>query len=137
MTATRRRPDGDLTRAVRPTTTIPAASAARTNASPSRTSVLPASIESPSTPAACIAGNRRDANDRHVETHVLRRLRHLHHARARAGERAGPLNGRVRAFHRFDGDDGAILDDDGLTDVETGNRVGDAIAEVEVGLHAL
>ena len=42
-------------RALRPTTTMPAASAAWTNASPSRTSVLPASIDSASAPAARIA----------------------------------------------------------------------------------
>ena len=52
-----------------------------------------------------------------------------------AGQRAGARDRRVGAFHRLDRHHGAILDDDRLADVEAGDRVGDAVAEREVGAH--
>ena len=42
----------------------------------------------------------------------------------------------VGALHRLDGDDGAILHDDGLADVEAGDRVGLRVAERQVGFFA-
>ena len=73
----------------------------------------------------CIAVDRRDADDRHVEPHVLLRLRDLDDARARAGQRARARDRRIGAFHAFDGHDRAILHDDRLADVEAGDRVRD------------
>jgi len=76
--------------------------------------------------------DRRHADHRHVEPHVLARFGDLHHTGTRTGQTPGSLNRLVRTFHRFDGYDRAILDDDGLADVETGDRVGHPVAELEV-----
>ena len=53
--------------------------------------------------------NRRHADDRHVEPHVLFRLGHLDDADARAGQLTGARNHRVGAFHRLDGNEAADL----------------------------
>ena len=50
-----------------------------------------------------------------------------------AGELAGARDHRVGAFHRLDGDDGRRFHGDGLADVEAGDGVGDAVAELEIG----
>ena len=73
----------------RPTMAMPASSAASTIASPSIISVLPASTDSAVAPAALHRLDRRHADDRHVEPHVLIRLRHLDDADARAGQLPG------------------------------------------------
>ena len=103
-----------------------------TIASPSIISVLPASTDSAVAPAARIACDRRHADDRHVEPHVLVRLGDLDDADAGAGELAGARDHRVGAFHRLDGDDGRRLDGNRLADVEAGDGVGHPVAELEV-----
>ena len=55
---------------------------------PSSISVLPASSDSAVAPAARIACDRRHADDRHVEAHVLLRLGHLDDDGAGAGQAA-------------------------------------------------
>ena len=62
--------------------------------------------------------DRRDADDRHVEPHVLLRLRDLDDADAGAGEMAGAGDHFVGAFHRLDGHDRLVLHRDRLADVE-------------------
>ena len=76
--------------------------------------------------------DRREADDRHVEAHVLVRLGHLDDARAGPGQPAGPLDHRVGPLHRLHGDHGGVLHDDRLADVEARDRVGHAVAEREV-----
>ena len=46
-----------------------------------------------------------------------------------------PRDRRVGAFHRFDGDNGSFLHDDGLPDVAAGDLVGHLVAEIKVLLH--
>ena len=127
MTATRR-----LTLVRR--SQMPASSAALTIASPSIISVLPASTDSAVAPAAFIASIVDDADDRHVEAHVLIRLRDLDDPDAGAGQLSGARDHRVGALHRLDGDDRRGLHRDRLADVEAGDRIGDAVAELEIRL---
>jgi hypothetical protein len=77
--------------------------------------------------------NRRDADDGNVEAHVLVRLGDLDDAHAGAGQVPGARDHGVGAFHRLDRDDRRGFHGDGLPDVEAGNRVGDPVAELEVG----
>ena len=79
----------------------------------------------------------RQADHRHVEAHVLVRLRHLDDADTGPGQMTGAANHLVGAFHRFDGHDRLVLDGDGLADVERGNRVRHPVAELEVGAFPL
>ena len=111
---------------------MPASSAALTIASPSIISVLPASTDSDRRARGLHRLDRRHADDRHVEPHVLIRLRDLDDAHAGAGELAGARDDRVGPLHRLDGDDGRRLHRDRLADVEAGDGVGDAVAEREV-----
>ena len=74
----------------------------------------------------------RDADDRHVESHVLFRLGHLDDPHAGPGQVTGAADHFVGAFHRLDGNDGLVLDRDRLPDVERRNSVGHAVAECEV-----
>ena len=69
-------------------------------------------------------GQGRDADDGHVEADVLLRLGDLDDDRAGSRHAAPLAQRRRRSFHRLDGHDGAILHDDGLADVEAGDRVG-------------
>ena len=74
------------------------------------------------------------ADDRHVETHVLLRLGHLHQPQTRPGQVPRSTQHLVGAFHRLDRDDRAVLHGDRLADVERRDGVSHAIAELEVRL---
>ena len=113
----------------RPTMQMPASSAALMIASPSIISVFPASTDRTRRAGGLHRLDRRDADHRHVEPHVLVRLRDLDDADAGAGELAGARDHRVGAFHRLDRDDRRRLHRDRLADVEAGDGVGDAVAE--------
>ena len=76
--------------------------------------------------------DRRDADHRHVEPHVLLRLGHLDDARPGPGDLAGAADHRVGPFHRLDRDHRLVLHDDRLADVERRDGVGHAVAEGEV-----
>ena len=89
---------------------------------------------SASAPAVLHRGDRGHAHDWHVKTHVLRRLGHLHDTAAGACQLARARDRRIGPFHAFDGHHRAILDDDGLADIDARDRVRDAIAKLEVGL---
>ena len=105
----------------------------RTRCSPSMISVVPASTDSAVAPAGPHRLDRRDADDRHVEPHVLIRLRHLDDARrpARRFRRRAQII-VVGAFHRLDGHDRLVLDHDRLADVERRDGVRHAVAERDV-----
>ena len=45
---------------------------------------------------------------------------------------AGPQNAGVRAFDRFDGDHGAVLDANALADIETTHLLGDLPTKLDV-----
>ena len=92
----------------------------------------PASIDSAVAPATRIAWIVASADHRHVEAHVLIRLGHLDDADAGPGQVPGAANHLVGAFHGLDRDDRLVLDRDRLADVEAGDRVRHAVAEVEV-----
>ena len=77
---------------------MPASSAALMIASPSIISVFPASTDSAVAPARLHRLDRRHADDRHVEPHVLIRLRDLDDAHAGAGELPGARDHRVGAL---------------------------------------
>ena len=89
----------------------------------------PTAPTAPATRIAWIVGN---PDDRHVETHVLLRLRHLDDAHAGTGQVPGPADHFVGPFHRLDRDDGLVLHGDRLADVERGDRVGHPVAEREI-----
>ncbi len=76
--------------------------------------------------------DRRHADDRHIEAHVLIGLGHLDDPHAGARELAGARDDRVGAFHRFDRHDRGRLHRDGLSDVESGDRVRDTVPVGEV-----
>ncbi len=116
----------------RPTIAMPASSALLISSSRSNISVFPASIDSADAPAVAHRLHGRQADDRHVETHVLLRLRHLDDAHAGTGELPGARDHFVGAFHRLDRNHGAMLHGDRLADVEPGNRVGHLVSEREV-----
>ena len=59
-----------------------------------------------------------DADDRHIEAHVLAGLGDLDDREAAAPERAGAADAGVGPLHRLDGDAGPGADDDGLPQVE-------------------
>ena len=104
---------------------MPASLAARTNASPSRISVLPASIDSASAPAACIASIVATPT-----TGTSKRMSCVGFATLTtrvpgAGERAGARDHGVGAFHRLDGDDGPSFTTTVWPTSSAGDRVGD------------
>ena len=134
MTANAQRAFMRSSASARPTIAISASSAALTIASPSIISVLPASTDSTRRAGGLHRLDRRHADDRHVEAHVLLRLRDLDDPHAPAGQLTGARDHRIGPFHRFDRDDRRRLDGDRLADVEAGDRVGDAVAEREIGL---
>ena len=76
--------------------------------------------------------DRRQADNRHVEAHVLVRLGDLDDGDAVAGQVTGAGDGLVGAFHGLDRDHRLMLHGDGLADVEAGDRVGHAIAELQI-----
>ena len=100
--------------------------------SPSSTSVRSASIDSAVAPAARIAWIVATPIDRHVEPHVLLRLRDLDDAHAGPGEVSGAPDHFVGPLHRLDRDDRLVLDGDRLTDVERRDGVSHPVAEREV-----
>ena len=89
-----------------------------------------------------MASNGRDADDGHVEAHVLVGLGDFDDGeRAAEGggrivqathQRAGTFDGGVGAFHGFYGDAGLRGDDDGLAEVVCGKRVGNGAAVGDV-----
>ena len=118
---------------VLPTMVMPASSAAANTASPSSISVLPASIDSALAPADAHRLDRRQADDRHVEPHVLLRLRDLDD-RARPGPArwpARPITSSVPSIAS------TATTAWCLTAIvwpmsSAGDRVGHAVAELEV-----
>ena len=105
------------------------------HASPSIISVFAASTERAVAPAACIASIVDDADHRHVESHVLVRLRDLDDAR----RRRQPAGRRVRSPRRCPPSPRqrrppCRLHRDRLPMSSAGNGVGDPVAEGEVVL---
>ena len=76
--------------------------------------------------------DRRQPDDRHIKAHVLVGLGHLDDADTVTGKVAGAGDGFVGALHRLDRHDRLMLHGDRLSDVEAGNRVGHAVAELQV-----
>ncbi len=108
-----------------PTMAIRAASAAASISSLSISSVRPASTASAVVFVSFMRLNGSGPGDRHVEQQVLAAAGHLDQAQgASVHQRGGAAQHRVRAFHRFDGDAGALGDRNALADVEAGERVG-------------
>jgi hypothetical protein len=69
-----------------------------------------------------------------VEAHVLRGLAHFDDDDALAAcDSRGALDGFVGAFHGFDGDAGAIADDDGLAEIKRSDLLRDVAAIGDVG----
>ena len=118
-----------LIASARPTTTMPASSADANNASRSKISVCPASIDSTAAPARAHRLNRRQPTTGHVEAHVLIRLGDLDDRDTRAGQAAGARDGLVGPFHRFDGHDRLVLDAIVWPISSAGDRVRHAVAE--------
>ena len=84
-------------------------------------------------------GARRDgffADARNVEPEILVGLADFDDNRAAffAGQFAAAPDAGVSAFKTFDGEDGAVLDDDSLADVEPADFLGDFQTEHDVGL---
>jgi hypothetical protein len=78
--------------------------------------------------------NSLQADYGNIEAHILRGLAHFDDDDAlAAGDSRGALDGFVGAFHGFDGDAGAIADDDGLAEIEGGDLLGDVAAVGDVG----
>ena len=76
--------------------------------------------------------NGGDPDDRHVETHVLLRLRDFDNPHTRTREMPRSADDLVGPLHRFDGDHGLVLHRNGLADVERGNGIGHAVTKHEV-----
>ena len=100
---------------------IPDSSAAAMIASPSTIRVFPASTDSTVGAGRRHRLDRRDADHRHIEPHVLLRLGDLDDTDAGPGQLSRSRNHRIGSFHRFDRHDGRGLHRDGLADVEAGN----------------
>ena len=132
MTAIRRRTQPRGSSTGRPTTAIAGGVRRVEELPPSTISVFPASIDIAVAPGRLHRLDRRDADDRDVEPHVLFRLRDLDDPRAGAGDLAGAADHGVGPLHRFDGDDRLVLDDDRLADVERGDGVRHPVAEGKI-----
>ena len=100
-----------------PTTVTPAASARARKSSLSRSRALP-DVQCEHPRAGLLHGLERPRpHDGHVEAHVLARLRHLDHGRARPGQPPRAPDRLVRAFHGLERHRGAILHHHGLSEV--------------------
>ena len=111
---------------------MPASSALFSMSSRSNISVFPASIDSADAPAfriACIVARPTTGTSNRMSCFGLATFT-MHDARA--GQLSGARNHFVGAFHRLDGHDGAVLHGNRLADIETGNRVGHLVAELEI-----
>ena len=114
-----------------PTTAMPASLADARNASRSKISVLPASIDNtvaPATRIAWIVASPTTGTSNRMSCFGLATLM----IDAGAGQVTGAGDGLVGAFHRLDRDHRLVLHGDRLADVEAGNRVRHAIAELQV-----
>ena len=78
--------------------------------------------------------DRRLADGRHVEAHVVALLGHLDEREAAAGVLAGAEDGPVGALDGLDGQDVLVLDGDALADVELADLLGEIPAEGDVGV---
>ena len=77
--------------------------------------------------------DRRGADRRHVEPHVLLGLGDLDEGpAARPAELAGALDAAVGPLDRLDGQGGLLLDGDRLADVEPAHLLGQRPAELDV-----
>ena len=76
------------------------------------------------------------ADDWHVEAEILVRLGNFDGDGLAASEQRAAFDGFVGAFEGFDGEDGAVADHDGLSDIEAAHFLGDAEAEGDVFLNA-
>ena len=74
--------------------------------------------------------NCAHADDGNIEAHVLIRLGDLHQPYAGAGQLPGAAQHLVGALHRLDRDDRAVFHRHGLADIEGGDGVGHAVAEL-------
>ena len=102
------------------------------NASRSKISVLPASTDSTFAPASRIAWIVASPTTGTSKRMSWFGLATLMMRDAVAGEVAGARDGFVGAFHGLDRDHRLMLHGDGLADIEAGNGIGHAIAELEI-----
>ena len=86
-------------------------------------------------PVACITVDGTRAGHRHVEEQVAAAAGDLHQPQGLPFTSAAARSQhRVGAFHGFEGDAGAIANGDALSDIEAGERVGDAAAVTNLAL---
>ena len=76
------------------------------------------------------------SDDRHVEAKILVGLGNIDRNGLSATHEGAAFDCVVRPLESIDGEDGAVADHDGLSDVEPADFFGDAQAEVDVFLRA-
>ncbi len=78
------------------------------------------------------APNRSQADSREVDPRVLIRPGDLDHDRPGPGQIARPEDGQIGPLDALEGDDLAVLDDDGLADVQVGQGPGDRETALDI-----
>ena len=68
-----------------------------------------------------------------IEAHIVVVFSHLDDHGTAACDTAAPQDGRIGSFESLDGENDAILHDDGLADIQIANRHCDPGAECQVG----